>query len=193
MLNTSLQILIVSDVAAGVLFDDAVELGLSQVLHLPLSVSPPFLRHHGLLQSQVAAGDLAEGDNSQKLFFRVPSLQKVLKIQRFKYSKMIFRPQRNEPLCSSEGGSMQGCTALHFVSKLWVSGLQQLWVVSVCLRGTPVVGWYSPVCPAVYCQRLCCCCLSWKEPPGRWASSSHPRPPRSYRTPRWKWHTHARH
>lgn len=75
MLNTSLQILIVSDVAAGVLFDDAVELGLSQVLHLPLSVSPPFLRHHGLLQSQVAAGDLAEGDNSQKLLLRVPRVK----------------------------------------------------------------------------------------------------------------------
>lgn len=116
MLNTSLQILIVSDVAAGVLFDDAVELGLSQVLHLPLSVSPPFLRHHGLLQSQVAAGDLAEGDNSQKLLFRVPSLQKVLKIQRFKYSKIIFRSQRNEPLCSSEGAQCR--VALHCTSSV---------------------------------------------------------------------------
>lgn len=100
-----MQILIVSDVAAGVLFDDAVELGLSQVLHLPLSVSPPFLRHHGLLQSQVAAGDLAEGDNSQKLLFRVPSLQKVLKIE------ILFRSHRNEPLCSSEGAQCR--VALH--------------------------------------------------------------------------------
>lgn len=112
MLNTSLQILIVSDVAAGVLFDNAVELGLSQVLHLPLSVSPPFLRHHGLLQSQVAAGDLAEGDNSQKLLFRVPSLQKVLKIEDSKIQK--FYSTRRMNLCVVVKGLNAGlhCTAL---------------------------------------------------------------------------------
>lgn len=69
-----MQILIVSDITAGVLFHDVVELSLSQVLHLPLGIPPPFLRHHGLLQGQVAAGDLAEGDNSHKLLLRVSSL-----------------------------------------------------------------------------------------------------------------------
>lgn len=133
-----MQVLIVSDIAAGVLFDDAVELGLSQVLHLPLSVSPPFLRHHGLLQSQVAAGDLAEGDNSQKLLLRTPVAAKSSQDSRFKdYPSALSRmnvcvavkgAQCRVALHCTLSASYESLVSSSSGLRVFVSEGQELWV-----------------------------------------------------------------
>lgn len=56
--STRLQVLIVSDVTSWVLFNDAVQLGVGQVLNFSLRVSSLFLCYHGLLKGQVAPRDL---------------------------------------------------------------------------------------------------------------------------------------
>lgn len=62
---TRLQVLVVSDVTSCILLNDGVELGLSDVLDLPLSSPPLLLRHHGFLERQVTPGDLVEGWRSE--------------------------------------------------------------------------------------------------------------------------------
>lgn len=62
---TRLQVLVVSDVTSCILLNNGVELGLSDVLDLPLSSPPLLLRHHGFLERQVTPGDLMEGRRSE--------------------------------------------------------------------------------------------------------------------------------
>lgn len=63
--STSLQVLVVSDVASRVLLDDAVQLDVGQVLDLSLSIASLLLCYHGLLQRQVALGNLEKGQRGR--------------------------------------------------------------------------------------------------------------------------------
>lgn len=59
--GTGLQVLVVSDITSRVLFDDAIQLGIGQVLNLSLVITSLLLCYHGFLKRQVAPGYLVQG------------------------------------------------------------------------------------------------------------------------------------
>lgn len=62
---TGLQVLVVVDVVAGGLLHQLLQLPVRQVLHVVAQAAPLVLRQHGLLQAQVAPGDLGEGQRGK--------------------------------------------------------------------------------------------------------------------------------
>lgn len=78
--DTSLQVLIVSDVTSWILFHNGLELGFSEVLGLPLSSPPLLLCQHSFLKRQVTPGDLREAHTCS--FYRLTYHNNIINILR---------------------------------------------------------------------------------------------------------------